>query len=359
MMRRRLLALVLAAAALRCTAGPTPASPTVSPRPIGGLDAGGTPLPTVAPSSLPGRIVAVRGEELVVLERGKSTTIARSPPGGTIRTPAWSPDGRSIAYAYTRPRGTPRAGRPSPDDLPTTDILLIGADGSGSRVAVAHEGPGGQADSPAWTPDGRALVYAYYQAAYDGGQFVGETTQVRRTDLTSGATTTLVSNASSPTLSADGRQLTYLRDDPTAGPSIRTMTIGDAAERQLTQPGEFAQIQAPALSPDGATVAFAGSKLPKAGESTPPGIVRDLLRPRTASAHGYPWEAWSVATSGGTARQLTSIGEDSPFVRWSSDGARLLVLGGGGLYLVDSRTGATSFVDPEGSHGGFDWRSKG
>jgi Tol biopolymer transport system component len=357
--RRRLFALVLAAAAAGCTAGPALPSPTASPRPIGGLDASGTPLPTVAPGSLPGRIVAVRGEELVVLERGKSTTIARSPPGGAIRTPAWSPDGQSVAYAYTPPRGTPRAGRPSPDDLPTTDILVVGADGTGGRVAVAHEGPGGQADSPTWTPDGRALVYAYYRATYNGEQFVGETTQVRRTDLASGATTTLASSASSPTLSADGRQLAYLHDDASTGLSIRTTTIGGAGELQLTQPGEFAQIQAPALSPDGATVAFAGSKLPKAGGPTPPGLVRDLLRPRTASAHGYPWEAWSVPASGGTARQITSIGEDSPFVRWSSDGARLLVLGGGGLYLVDSHTGATSFVDPEGSHGGFDWRSNG
>jgi len=361
---RRALASTLLVALLAACASQTRSGtvPTPTARVVGGLSDSGVPLPTVAAAAVPGRIVTVRAGALVVIDAGRTMTIVPPPAGGEVKTPAWSPDGRSIAYAQTSRSAAPRAGRPSPDELPTTDLLVAAADGSGARVAVRHDGPGGQVDGPVWTPDGRALVYSYYRAAYDGDQFVADTLEVRRSDLGTGATTTLVQNASSPTLSGDGRQLAYLRDDSAVGQSVVVAPFGEAAERTLVRPADFAQLQGPALSPDGAIVAFAAARVPTAGSIgrdtlalAPRDLARSLLAAAPASAHGFPWEIWLVPAAGGAARQVTSIGEDSPFVRWSPDGARLLVAGGGGLYLVDLRAGTTSFVDASGSHGGVDW----
>ena len=66
-------------------------------------------------------------------------------------TPVWSPDGRRIAF--TSPRGrtgpVPRSGAP-------TDIYVMNADGSGTRRLTHNAGYNAE---PAWSPDGRKIAF--------------------------------------------------------------------------------------------------------------------------------------------------------------------------------------------------------
>ena len=71
---------------------------------------------------------------------------------GSVFGYSWSPNSTQIAYA----RRGHDAGR-----SPATTILVVNADGSGERPLVtAQQGPEVNALHPAWSPDGRHVAYA-------------------------------------------------------------------------------------------------------------------------------------------------------------------------------------------------------
>lgn len=64
--------------------------------------------------------------------------------------PAWSPDGKAIAFTVDRSE------RYGSGAFPKTDIFLVRADGTGLRRLTRD----GLSMSPVWSPDGRTIVYA-------------------------------------------------------------------------------------------------------------------------------------------------------------------------------------------------------
>ena len=54
-------------------------------------------------------------------------------------------------------------------------------------------------------------------------------------------------------------------------------------------------------------------------------------------------------------RQISDILDDDPSVAWSPDGARLLVYGGWGSYLVDVASGDTSSLPYLVGYGSIAW----
>jgi Tol biopolymer transport system component len=63
-----------------------------------------------------------------------------------VSSPAWSPDGQSIAFVQ---RPTPK-----PDDGSLSDVYVIAAAGGAPRLLVKNPGPDA---SPVWSPDGRSI----------------------------------------------------------------------------------------------------------------------------------------------------------------------------------------------------------
>jgi Tol biopolymer transport system component len=67
-------------------------------------------------------------------------------------TPVWSPDGRRIAFARTRGR----TGSGPCCDASPADIYVMNADGSGTRKLTHNAGYNAE---PAWSPDGRKIAF--------------------------------------------------------------------------------------------------------------------------------------------------------------------------------------------------------
>jgi Tol biopolymer transport system component len=363
-----------AVAAIDQRQGPSPTPPRPSaplvvltpgvPTPVGGAAAG-----TLGAAKFDGQIVVARDDAVAILEGGQQKVLFKAEDGGSVKDPAFSPDGKSVAFAYAPPRPKVQPGRPIVEQLLFSDIMLVGADGSNPRPVVKHDVPGSILELPSWSPDGKAILYSYYAPTYKGNDLVDEVLEVRRRDVDGNANaSTVVKSASNSEISRDGKWLAYIKEDQNEGQSLHVMAAGGGSDRQLVGADRFAALLAPRFSPDGNSIAFSAAD---AGPVTAPGqpplpppkalgpldSLRALIAPSAAEAHGLPWEIWTVPIGGGTPKQLTQLQEDTPYAAWSSNGARLLVFGAGGLHVVEAASGKTQTLTSDGAHGGMDWRS--
>ena len=147
-----------------------------------------------------------------------------------IISPAWSPDGRELAYVSFE---TQKA------------VVYVQEVASGKRRAVANFR--GSNSAPAWSPDGQTLAVTLSR---DGGSQIylmgrnGD--NVRRLTQSIGIDT-------EPVFSPDGRSI-YFVSDRSGGPQVyRIPAAGGAAER-ITFAGSYNI--SPTISPDGRTLAY-------------------------------------------------------------------------------------------------------
>jgi tricorn protease len=88
--------------------------------------------------------LAFRGEIVTVpAEKGDARNLTAT-PGANERSPAWSPDGKTIAWFS--------------DESGENQLVLAPQDGRGERRALALEGAGFYFD-PKWSPDGKKISY--------------------------------------------------------------------------------------------------------------------------------------------------------------------------------------------------------
>lgn len=263
-------------------------------------------------------------------------------------SPAWSPDGRRIAYAFYELPDT--GGLPLPSG---TDVYVMRADGSEQQPASIHDAPGAVLQNPVWAPDGSALYVAYQAQRASGELDVG----IDRVDLASGKRTRAVANAVAHSLSPDGKWLAYVRL-PTA--SERSFTLWRSAvdgsqSVELIGPNAFARYSSPRFSPDGQRLVFAA-----VGQGPPRSLIEQLVP--VAHADGDLWDLWTIDIDGGNLRRVTAINEDLPVAAWSADGRHLAFLGGGsattaeaGVTIVDAAGGELTRLTTQPGHRGLDW----
>ena len=243
----------------------------------------------------------------VDLPLGRNTRVEVPDETGPVRVrviqaPRLSPDGRRIAFSAL--------GR----------LYVQGRDGRSAPVAVS--GVEGMAYQPAWTPDGRSLVYVTWSAT-DGGQLWIVPANGGRPRRLSDEPAFY----SEPAISPDGRQVAVLRASqierlnaasdlsPNRPTDIVTLPIGGGAPRLVTQKSGARSLS---FSGDGTRLRY------MTGEGVESVAVADSTTRREIDLR--------VPNANRYFANMLVPPEDA---RLSPDGTRLLVKAASQLYLVD------------------------
>jgi Tol biopolymer transport system component len=161
--------------------------------------------------------------------------------GGGAFSPAWSPDGRWIAFGYGAFFGA-RESKPA-------QLMMISADGSEKRELTSGPLNSG---FPSWAPDGKHIVYRVWTKDARSLQILN-LDQGKSTQLTSG-------NDNFPTWSPLGDLIGFTRETGgTSSYDIFTIRPDGTGLKQLTDaPGNDAHC---AWSPDAKYIVFSSSRL--------------------------------------------------------------------------------------------------
>jgi TolB protein len=197
--------------------------------------------------------------------------VKRITGNGSINlSPAWSPDGREIAFVSYR---KDRTGLP--------ELMIVNSDGELRKAFPQQHGELNSA--PAWSPDGRLLAFS---SSRDGNA------EIYTLRIADGTLTRLTRNEAidtSPAWSPNGREIAFT-SDRSGTPHIYIMDAEGANVRRLTY--EVGYCDAASWSPLGDRIAFAG-RVPGGFDI----FVKDLgtgqLLKLTESANINEWPRWS------------------------------------------------------------------
>ena len=166
------------------------------------------------------RLAFVRGDGVFVVRRdgsGKARIARRDDPGA----PAWSPDGRRVAFTVPG------------------EVRRVGANGLGERLLARGAGSG---SSLAWSPDGSLIAFAGRRTVE--GTFV--------VPSRGGRPRLLARGYDEPAWSPDGRRVAVVRQGTRREAGIFLVATGGGRSHRVTR-GLDTQ---PAWSPDGRRLAF-------------------------------------------------------------------------------------------------------
>jgi hypothetical protein len=246
------------------------------------------------PASAPGLVVAHAGKIYV-----EGRAVARG------AEPAWSPDGRRIAFT--------RAG----------EIYVVDADGRNARRLTTMAQPGA---FPAWSPDGRTIAFARTRDVFSVPSRGGPVRRLTRSPKPWLMRTT-------PAYSPNGRTIAITATTDAYNSDVFLMRPDGSNLRRLTRSqgthDRLGEEHAPDFSPDGRRIVFVSN--------------------RDGNA-----ELYSIGVDGRDERRLTRtprVDEEAP--RYSSDGTRILFTDDGRIAHMRAAGGDVRRL---GSGTSADWR---
>lgn len=162
-----------------------------------------------------------------------------APSGANIEDPAWSPNGRQIAYIQI-------AGS-------SKGMRILNLDGSGDRLLTP---PSQSPIHPSWMPDGRSILYCTDDDLHPPQK---NSADIYRVDVESRKITTVISGGINtyPVPSPDGRRIAFRKMLDTNS-EVFIANIDGTGIRNLTNHPAFDGW--PAWSPDGKRIAFASNR---------------------------------------------------------------------------------------------------
>ncbi|MET1012106.1 MAG: hypothetical protein ABWY83_06970 [Actinomycetota bacterium] len=227
--------------------------------------------------------------------------------GGVVGQYAASPDGSMLAYVKTSSDGTPQ-------------VFVASVDGI--RVRQVTHDPAG-ATLPAWSPNGREVVYAKSIPVGRGRLVV--------VDISTGESKGLGVVGSDPQF-MDGTWILYSGDT-----ALLTVPVSGPGGTVLIEPGPgLEDAFNGSISPDGSQVTYLGGGSARAPDGSPLTFHGEEI------THAGPGRF--VSRLDGTGFRLLPGGVSNPAGTWSPDGTRIVCSGedgnsGGGVIVVDVATG--------------------
>ncbi len=208
--------------------------------------------------------------------------------------PAWSPDGRRLAFVSRRHQVYG-----FPGDLA---VYVMSADGSGLARLTNSPAPD---EWPAWSPDGTKLAFNRFTCmnpdCTQQGYRAVYTVNVDGTSLTRLTDPVGVGDDEWPTWSPDGTRIAFVRSTDSTASDVYVINADGSNLVRLTD-GHYA-VWTPAWSPDGLRIAYA--------------------RAPYFSGIG-DFDLYVMNADGSHVRQLTSGPAADFFPSWSPDGQRLV-----------------------------------
>jgi Tol biopolymer transport system component len=294
-----------------------------------------------------------------------TTANGRQSRTGT-REPAWSPDGTRIAFEAWGKSGLV-------DRFGYNEVLVKNLEtGALSRIATSKKGKraDGPSTSPAWSPDGRYIAFLSWARNLTRVKVPG-VDQVLVKDLRTGAVRLVSSNrkgdpiatqSTSFVWSPDGKRIAFTqgRNDVrgrSGGLYVKTLSTGKlqrVVREKLTESvHHWGYLSGVAWSPDSKRLAFNsyGPRVPAGDETVTVGVfvarlADGAVTPLSVTANGQP------------------ANEDVYLEDWSPDGQKIAIYtgadllgqdpwtGGGRMYVKDLRTGGVEGIGPRGGWGG-------
>jgi TolB protein len=162
--------------------------------------------------------------------------LVRNTGGEFILDPAWSPDGKRVAFDR------------SPGPRPPVDIVVVNADGTGVTNLTKNGADGSVQDvQPAWSPDGARIAYVSRRAAIGNSEiFVMRADGSGKANLTRNA-----ADDSDPAWSPDGMKIAFVRDVGAGRGDIFVMNADGSGQTDVAT-----NASSPSWSPDGRRIAF-------------------------------------------------------------------------------------------------------